>query len=308
MVGLCLERWQRLIVAMLGVLGRGRRYLPLDPDEPGERLAYMLGRRARRWCWCAGDSGAQSAGRAARVLDWTGGGAIDAALAAAGAAGRREAGLCDVHLGLDRPAEGGGDPAPRDRAAGVQHRLCRAAAATVIAQASTALFDAATFEIWGALLNGARCASARPRGRARPRRARRHCCAGEQVEHAVPDHGAVQPMWRSSIPPLFSGLEQVLFGGEAVDPRRGRGRCSARARRAGCCTSTARPRPRRSPAVTLVERGAEPTRAPCRSGGRSPTRTSYVLDAAAARCRSGWPASCTSAATAWRAAIAAARS
>ncbi|HEY4383750.1 MAG TPA: amino acid adenylation domain-containing protein, partial [Ktedonobacteraceae bacterium] len=41
-VGVALERSQDLIVALLGILKAGGAYLPLDPDYPGERLAYML--------------------------------------------------------------------------------------------------------------------------------------------------------------------------------------------------------------------------------------------------------------------------
>ena len=41
-VGLCLERSIETIVAVLGVLKAGGVYLPLDPDYPLERLAFML--------------------------------------------------------------------------------------------------------------------------------------------------------------------------------------------------------------------------------------------------------------------------
>ncbi|HEY4747585.1 MAG TPA: AMP-binding protein, partial [Steroidobacteraceae bacterium] len=41
-VGLCLERSLEMIVALLGILKAGGVYLPLDPDYPPERLAYML--------------------------------------------------------------------------------------------------------------------------------------------------------------------------------------------------------------------------------------------------------------------------
>ena len=41
-VGLCLERSPALVVGLLGILKAGGAYLPLDPDYPGERLAFML--------------------------------------------------------------------------------------------------------------------------------------------------------------------------------------------------------------------------------------------------------------------------
>jgi amino acid adenylation domain-containing protein len=42
LVGVCVERSLDLAVALLGVLKSGAAYLPLDPDYPAERLAYMV--------------------------------------------------------------------------------------------------------------------------------------------------------------------------------------------------------------------------------------------------------------------------
>ncbi|HEY4388384.1 MAG TPA: amino acid adenylation domain-containing protein, partial [Ktedonobacteraceae bacterium] len=41
-VGVALERSLELVVALLGILKAGGAYLPLDPDYPSDRLAYML--------------------------------------------------------------------------------------------------------------------------------------------------------------------------------------------------------------------------------------------------------------------------
>ena len=41
-VGLCVERSPDMIVAILGMLKAGGTYVPLDPDYPQERLAFML--------------------------------------------------------------------------------------------------------------------------------------------------------------------------------------------------------------------------------------------------------------------------
>jgi amino acid adenylation domain-containing protein len=45
-VGLCLDDGMAFIVAALAVLEAGGAYLPLDPDHPRERLAFMLGNAA----------------------------------------------------------------------------------------------------------------------------------------------------------------------------------------------------------------------------------------------------------------------
>jgi pristinamycin I synthase 3 and 4 len=41
-VGLCLTRSPEMVIGLLGVLKAGGAYLPLDPDYPPERLAFML--------------------------------------------------------------------------------------------------------------------------------------------------------------------------------------------------------------------------------------------------------------------------
>ena len=41
-VGLCVERSLEMVVALLGILKAGGAYLPLDPDYPQGRLAFML--------------------------------------------------------------------------------------------------------------------------------------------------------------------------------------------------------------------------------------------------------------------------
>ena len=40
-----------MVVGLLGILKAGGAYLPLDPDYPAERLAFMVADARLRVCW-----------------------------------------------------------------------------------------------------------------------------------------------------------------------------------------------------------------------------------------------------------------
>ncbi|MCD1258914.1 non-ribosomal peptide synthetase [Paenibacillus athensensis] len=42
LVGVCLERTETLLIALLGILKAGGAYVPIDPDYPAERIAFMI--------------------------------------------------------------------------------------------------------------------------------------------------------------------------------------------------------------------------------------------------------------------------
>jgi non-ribosomal peptide synthetase component F/acyl carrier protein len=129
-VGLCLERSIQMVVALLAILKAGGAYLPLDPDYPAERLAFMLADAQAPvvitqaalcdtpagtgviW-WCSTPMAIRIHRRAAH--DPSGG-------------GQRvwQPGLCDLHLRLDRNAQGGGDQPSGGGPSGPWDRLCRA--------------------------------------------------------------------------------------------------------------------------------------------------------------------------------------
>ena len=50
-VGVLPERSLEMVVALYGVLKAGGAYLPLDPEQPAERLAAILA-DSRRGAWC----------------------------------------------------------------------------------------------------------------------------------------------------------------------------------------------------------------------------------------------------------------
>ncbi len=118
---LCVERSAELVVGLLGVLKAGGAYVPLDPAYPAERLAFVLadaGVRALVTEARAGRSCSPAPARPAsarRIRSRARPGAAERA--GFRGPGRATAGLRHLHLGLDRPAQGGGGH-PRQRRCG----------------------------------------------------------------------------------------------------------------------------------------------------------------------------------------------
>ncbi|HEX6908775.1 MAG TPA: amino acid adenylation domain-containing protein, partial [Longimicrobium sp.] len=159
-VGVCLERGPELIVGLLAVLKAGGAYVPLDPSYPRERLAWMMGdAHVAVLLTQDGLRDALPASDAVAVVSIDG----DAAeIAAADPVDRTE----DVGPnGLAYVIYTSGSTGT-PKGVGVEHRavvrLVRGANYVsldddeAVLHAAPISFDASTFEIWGALLNGAR--------------------------------------------------------------------------------------------------------------------------------------------------------
>ncbi|HEY0022712.1 MAG TPA: non-ribosomal peptide synthase/polyketide synthase [Longimicrobium sp.] len=158
-VGICLERSLETVVATLAVLKSGACCVPVDTTYPPERMALMLADSAVRVLLSEGELAAPLAGSGLHVvlLDQVAevlAAEPDHPLSANASAGNlayvfytsgstgRPKGVMMAHREVVQYAAGlpGTMPiGPSDR----------------VAQASNASFDAAVFEIWGALLNGA---------------------------------------------------------------------------------------------------------------------------------------------------------
>ncbi|MFY0568156.1 non-ribosomal peptide synthase/polyketide synthase [Archangium lansingense] len=157
-VGLCVERSAHMVVGMVATLKAGGAYVPLDPSYPKERLAFMVEDSSLTVLLTQESLAGSLPESAARVvcLDAAGEG-LDAepesnpssgaqathpiyVIYTSGSTGRPK-GVCVPHRGVVRLVRNTNfiHLTPEDR----------------IAQASNASFDAATFEVWGALLNGA---------------------------------------------------------------------------------------------------------------------------------------------------------
>ncbi|HEU0054938.1 MAG TPA: amino acid adenylation domain-containing protein, partial [Longimicrobium sp.] len=215
-VGVCLERGPEMVVATLGALKAGGAYVPLDAAYPAERLAFMLADSAVpvlvTESRLAGRLPAHDA-RVIRVDD-------DAAAIAAESS-------TAIHAGTDSEAAAyvmyTSGSMGRPKGVEVPHRaivrLVRGQdyvsidPSDVFLQLAPASFDAATLELWGPLLNGARLAL-HPAGQP----------SVESIGRALAEHG-VTILWLTA--GLFQlvveerievlrGVRQLLAGGDVL--------------------------------------------------------------------------------------------
>ena len=220
LVGILLERSVGMVVAMLGILKAGAAYVPLDPEYPARRLAFLIQDAAigvlltqRRLAGTLPDAGP-------RVLYLDADGAsVTAAGAAAPARSAGAEGLAYVIY------TSGSTGTPKGVA--VSHRAVTRTVCNTnyldldhrdrIAQLSNASFDAATFEIWGALVNGATLVVIPKEVMLVPERLVEETQRlGITVLFLTT---AVLNQVAASIPTAFKSLRCLLFGGEAADPR-----------------------------------------------------------------------------------------
>jgi len=217
-VGMFLRRGPEMIVAMLGILKAGGAYVPIDVDYPPERVAFMLADSAAAVTIVGKSLAPRLAGVASRLLCLDDDPSLRAEPVDNPVATCRPEHL--AYLVYTSGSTG------RPKGVMVPHRavvrlVCHTDYVSLgpddcIGQASNASFDAATFEIWGALLNGARVAvvstetllsaAALERQIARDRITTMFVTTALFNEHAA------------RAPGVFHGLRELLFGGEAVDP------------------------------------------------------------------------------------------
>ncbi|HEX9939784.1 MAG TPA: non-ribosomal peptide synthetase [Longimicrobium sp.] len=219
-VGLSLERGAALVTAMLAVVKAGASYVPLDPAYPAERRTFMRRDAGLAAIVCArrADAGVE-AGEQVRVV------ALDDE-AAAIAAHPAEAPVAAAFGGSEAYVvyTSGSTGTPKGTA--ITHRaVARLVRGTDyvrlepghrVAQLSNTSFDAATFEVWGALLSGATLVGV----------AREVSLDSAALAAAVREQGLTTVFLTTALfnavaraePAAFAPLEHLLFGGEAVDP------------------------------------------------------------------------------------------
>lgn len=218
LVGLCVSRSPDLIVALLGILKAGGAYLPLDPDYPEARLRGMLedahgplviAERALadrvpegpHACLILEDLGGDLASQPTGNLpDSPAPGNMAYVMFTSGSTGRPK-GVCVEHRSILRLVCGAD--------------YARFGPDEVYFQFAPISFDASTFEIWGALLHGARLAIAPPGlpsladlGKA---------IAAEGVTVLWLTAGLFNQMVEAGLEDL-RGVKQLLSGGDVLSP------------------------------------------------------------------------------------------
>jgi nonribosomal peptide synthetase DhbF len=215
-VAVCLDRGVPLIVALLGIVKAGAAYVPLDPECPPERLAYMLDDSGARVLLTQQTLRERLPRREQVILT------IEDACTDAGQ---------DESLASSHPDDlayvmytSGSTGMPKGTA--VTHRaianlacnhFVELHAGDRLGQASNASFDALTFEVWGALLSGGTIVTI-PHDIAIAPRALGALLHRQRIDTLFLTTALFNEIAREA-PDAFDGLRDLLFGGEAVDPQ-----------------------------------------------------------------------------------------
>jgi amino acid adenylation domain-containing protein len=220
LVAVCLERSLELVVGLLGILKAGGAYVPLDPGYPAQRLAFMLQDTAAPVLLTQRRLLGQLPQYAGRVLcldrDW---GEIEKQPANAP---ENLAGPQNLAYVIYTSGSTGTPKGVMIEHGSITRLVCntdylRLGPDDAVAQASNASFDAATFEIWGAWVNGARLIVVPKEVLLGPR----------SLANAIRANGistlflttALFNSVARELPSAFAGLRTLLFGGEASDAK-----------------------------------------------------------------------------------------
>ncbi|HSR69915.1 MAG TPA: amino acid adenylation domain-containing protein [Acidobacteriota bacterium] len=220
-VAVYMNRSPQLIVCFLAILKAGGAYLPLDPDYPPERLSFMLKDGAAKVLLTNSRIGRSLPEHSARTVclerDWEEISRYSPQDLSAVIPSSRLAYIMYTSGSTGRP-KGIGIPHQAVVRLVLNTNYIGLEAGDILAQASNSSFDAATFEIWGALLAGARLVGLQ----------REVTLSPQQLSSSIARHQigilflttALFNQMSTVLPGGFGSLKHLLFGGEAVDPER----------------------------------------------------------------------------------------
>ncbi len=221
LVGLCIERSAVAVAGMLGILKAGAAYVPLDPTYPPERLHWMLADAQVSVVLTQQRSAEPLAACGAKVIcleqEWseiaqecednpvnlTTADHLAYVIYTSGSTGKPK-GVAVPHRAVNRLV--------------CNSNYVKLGASDNVAQVAHLAFDAATFEIWGALLNGAQLvgipwdvALSPPEFVTQIR---------QQAISVLFLTTALFNQIASAVPDAFRSLKYLLFGGEIAEPMR----------------------------------------------------------------------------------------
>ncbi|MEZ0387842.1 MAG: amino acid adenylation domain-containing protein [Verrucomicrobium sp.] len=222
-IAISADRTMEVVISMIAVLNLGGVYVPLDPTEPRERLLGMLsdsGVQAvlaseahwhifspdeeRRWKLLSHDDALAQTGPTEIVAAAPGQfrkEEVACVLYTSGSTGRPK-GICIKHASIASLV--------------LKTNYTNFTREDVVAQAANCCFDAATFEIWGALLNGARLSLI----------SREKLLQADDLEQEITRRGITVLFLTTGLchelvrqkPGMFRCLRQLVVGGEVLRP------------------------------------------------------------------------------------------
>ena len=219
-VGICMERSISMVVALLAVLKAGGTYVPLDPEYPKTRLAFMLEDTQLPVLITMQCMQPRLPGHTAELVcldtDWqvisqqnrhnpgntTSAKNLAYIMYTSGSTGTPK-GVCVPHRAINRLV--------------LNTNYISLKHTDRIAHISNTSFDAATFELWGALLNGASLVVLKKEIALSPEE------FASQIRHQqISVLFITTSLFNklvSELPTIFAPLRYLLFGGSAVDPK-----------------------------------------------------------------------------------------
>ena len=220
-VGLCMEPSAEMVAGLLGILKAGAAYVPLDPAYPFDRLRWMMQDAGisvllTQYQWLTSfedvavtliclDRDWETIAQASEdnSINRTSADDLAYVVYTSGSTGTPK-GVAVPHRAVNRlvcnPNYMQWDTSDR------------------VAQVSNLSFDAATFELWGALLNGAQLI-----GIDRDVTLSPLAFAAQLQQQQISVLFLTTALFHQmaqDMPTAFNGLRYLLFGGEAVDPQR----------------------------------------------------------------------------------------
>ena len=219
-VGFSFDRSCDLIVALLGILKAGGAYVPLDPAYPADRLAYMAEDAGLTVVLSHSTVAGALPRGAARIV------CIDTATSEIAALPTTNPGVRVAGENLAYVMYTSGSTG-RPKGSAITHQAIVRLVQNMnyvtlgpgdrLAHLSNSAFDALTFEVWGSLLNGATVVGlSKDIVLSPPEFAR---TLREERITSMFLTTALFNQLAQEVPGAYGTLRDVLFGGEAVDPR-----------------------------------------------------------------------------------------